>query len=212
MKSTKMSLGNGRRRSAGGNNPRLAIAHPPTFDPAIRLQKKFRYISTTTPSVNVAIAVSNLTQAIVMATAANSSQLLIDSIRLLKVEIWHAAAQGAATTVCEVAGSQSTPGPENRKSDICVGVQPAHVQWRPAPLSNASFWQDNQSSLELFRITCPATAIVDVTVELIFLFNVGDAVLGPTPAGATTGVIYGTTLDGNGLTGNLKPAEWTLLP
>jgi len=207
----KKSLGNGRRRGVGGF-PRQAIAHPPTFDPSIRLLKKFRFIQGGTPSANVAISSLNLVQMIVMAKTAVTTALLIDSLKLLKVEAWQATAQGSAATSVDVSGPQSLAGPENRKTDISVGVQPAHVVWSPAPQSASSFWIDSNSSQEMFRISCPPTTIVDVTVELILLFNPGEATAGPIPAAATAGVIYGCTLDGNGLTGNLTPADWTLLP
>lgn len=105
----------------------------------------------------------------------------------------------------------ATAGPTNRKSDVSMGVTPAHVRWNPAPLSVADLWYEAGAvSQGLFTITYPADCIVDVTIDYIMQCD-DPAIVGPVPAGASVGVIYGVPLDGL-IPGHFQPVDYIALP
>jgi hypothetical protein len=59
----------------------------------------------------------------------------------------------------------------------------------------ASFWQNVSISEELFKISCPTSSYIDVTLELTLWNNEG-AGLNTTVALATLGDMYYMSLDG----------------
>lgn len=210
MKTSSKARGRGRNRSQGSRNAG-ALSHPPQIHPSVSGSKTFRFQAANSVA-SVAVTSGRLLDLLVMAGSAITSFLLFSSIRLRKIEIWGAPAQGGVAEVCRVEGTG--PGPENVKSDISMGVTPAHVHWNPHPDSVTTLWQNanGSSNSSLALITAPQYAVVDVTIDYIMDFLSGDVTAGPTPAGATPGQFYGTTLDGNGLTGSLVPSDYVQLP
>lgn len=176
------------------------------------MAKVFRFASNLAMS-DTSITVANLLNLLVVALTAATTTRLFRSIRLRKVEAWAIGAQSAASEVIQISGLGD--GPANFRSDVSMGITPAHVIWRPAPMSRSSLWYDTGSSEadNLFDITVPVSAIVDVTVEFIVQNpEVAGPAAGPIPAGATPGSLYGCTLDGGGLAGHLVPSDYVLLP
>jgi hypothetical protein len=184
------------------------LSHPAQINPAISGSKKFRFTPTSAAN-DVLINQQELLTVIVMATSAATSANLFSSVRLRKVEVWAAPAQGGASSSVMVSGFGT--GPENRKSDRSMGVTPAHIAWSPAPHSLADLWYSAASpiSSNIFYITAPVGAIIDVTLD--YVIDCEDSVnAGPVPTGATAGVVYGLPLDGLG--GVMPPADYVLLP
>jgi len=183
------------------------LSYPPSISPAIRVNKTFRF--TAQSATSKTITQTNLQQLLVVANTAATSSVLFSSIRLRRVECWASPAQGAAPVEVSIFGVQA--GPENRKSDVSLGVTPAHVRFRPAKNSTADLWYESNSlgSQSIFTIQFPATATVDVNVDLV-INSTGTSVAGPIPAGAVAGTLYGVPLDGIG--GTLTPVDYVLLP
>jgi hypothetical protein len=206
-------MNSGRR---GTRNPRVgrlavagALSHPPQIHPAISGSKKFRFTASGGADVQSVITQTNLANLLVVATSAVTTSRIFSSVRLRRVEAWCLPAQGLTSQLLSIAGTGA--GPENRKSDASMGVTPAHVVWSPAPLSVADLWFEVGGTLSMFQLTAPGASIVDVTLD--FIQNCEDAsTAGPVPAGATAGVWYGCTLDGNGLTGSMLPVDYLTLP
>jgi len=202
------SLGGGKRRIRFGPRAQLgAVSHPPQLKPAIAISKTFRFQSNA--AVTGPISAAELSGVIVMATTATTSAYVITSARLRKVEAWALPTQGGGGSEIEISGPITTPGPENRVTDISMGVTPAHCRWHPAPNSVPDLWFLNTTNQPMFEIAVPANATIDVTMDLVLNFS--DAPLaGPVPAAAVAGTIYGVPLDGFG--GHLLPVDWTVLP
>ncbi len=208
QKQSKTVLGGGRRKNSGGPRFQVAQPHPPPLRPAFSLSKTFRFQATGAVTYE-SITQTNLSNLIVVALTATTSAKVFSSARLRKVEAWCAPAQGGAGAEIQIVGPNTSPGPENRKSDISMGIQPAHVRWNPVPNSTPDFWFSQAGSAEMFQLTCPTDTVVDVTLDLILNFS-ETATAGPVPVGATPGEWYAVPLDGLG--NNLPPVDWTVLP
>jgi hypothetical protein len=196
------------RRRGNGTANAGALSHPPQIRPAISGSKTFRFQGQSSQT-NQAITQANLLDMLVMALSSTTTALLFNSVRLRKVEMWVAPAQGSGGAVLACAGTVA--GPTNRKSDASMGVTPAHVKWNPAPNSISDLWYEaGSASQSLFTLTYVADAIVDVTIDYIIACD-DTAIAGPVPAGATPGTIYGVSLDGIS-SNQLQPVDYAILP
>jgi len=197
------------RRTGQASANAGSLSHPPQIRPAISGSKTFRFNTQANAASEEAISQANLVDLLVMATSASTSALLFNSIRLRKVEMWAAPQQGGAPAHISVTGTVA--GPTNRKSDVSMGVTPAHVRWNPSPNSIADLWYEaGASSQSLFTITAGNETIVDVTVDYIVQCD-DNAIAGPVPSGATAGVIYGVPLDGIAAA-IFVPVDYVVLP
>jgi len=162
-------------------------------DPAVRTTKVLKFECGT--SGTYTLLTSTLLELLVVANSATTTSRLFESARLVKVEAWSLGLLGAAPEVISIAGFGV--GPENRQSSMSMGIKPAHVVWKPAPLSFDGLWQSNGvgETNTLVELVLPSTAMLYVTIE--FIMQCDDAVVdGPVPAGAVVGQIYGVPLDG----------------
>jgi hypothetical protein len=200
----------GRRRGLGSSTSRAAgsaLSHPPQIRPAIAASKTFRFAVTGSPVAQSVITQTELANLLVVATSSTATSRVFSSVRLRKVEAWALPVQGNQPQSVSISGIGA--GPENRKSDQSMGITPAHVRWNPAPNSVADLWFEVGGSLNMFEITAPTAAVVDVSID--FIQNCADtATAGPTSVGATAGVWYGVPLDGLG--NFVLPVDYVLLP
>lgn len=188
----------------GGGN------HPPMLRPQYSGSKTIRFQSSNTVAA-VLVTAQNLLQLTVVALTSTATSRLWSSVRLRKVEAWCIGAQNAASEKLSIVGVGA--GPQNFVADLSMGVQPAHVVWRPSAASLASFWYEQgvRETDNLFQISAPASTVIDVSVDWI-MDTASGFIAGPVPAGATAGDIYCATLDGNGVTGVIVPQDYTPVP
>lgn len=154
----------------------------------------------------------NLLNLVVMATAANQSNRIIEAIRLRSVEVWTSPpALGTAPASCSVEWVGSN-APSTLSSDTSMGVLPAHVKTKPPPRSSDQWWSMSgaDETDPLFTIIAPAESIADVAVTLRFVDNEA-ATAGGVPAGATVGQVYYDYLDGIA-SGTWAPVGVAILP
>lgn len=202
------------RSSVRSMGPRAGgpLSHPPQLHPEITGSKIFRFQST--GAFSGTITMQFLLQLFVIALTNATSSRLWRSIRLRKVSAWLAPSQGGAAAEISIAGIGA--GPENRVADSSMGVTPAHVVWRPAVQSLAGLWVQSGAQayggegVGMFEATFPTNTVIDVSLDYIFA-DEDTAVSGPTPAGATAGVVYVVPLDGSAA-GVLVPQDYNALP
>jgi len=207
-------------RAAHGISPKKArssrgsslgvIPHPRSFDPAIRVFKTLRFRANAGTGVFYSITTKNLLQLLVVAASSTGSYRLVQSIRIVRIETWADPAIGSAGSV---AISGLGVGPENRVTDQSMGVQPAHVVWRPLPGAQNSFWLQNgatESNIQ-FEILASTGQVIDLTVELILQCDDTPTANADTGSGMTTGTLYCNYLDGL-TSGVLQPVDFQPLP
>jgi hypothetical protein len=198
------------KRSRARSGRRTDIPHPPQTKPDIRVTKIFRFLSNLARSDQLLTAAELFNQ-LEIATSATSTVRLINAVRLIKMEMWCAAAQGSAPNFLQITGASNSPG--EMVSDTQMGIEPAHVVWRPDPKAQSSMWKvsGTDDAQNLLYYTCPSNTVVDVTLELILLMAGEASVAGSVPVGATLGTVYSDYLDGISLA-HVVPEDWPLLP
>jgi hypothetical protein len=186
------------------------IPHPRSFDPSIRVTKTFRFRANAGTNVFYTITTKNLLQLLVMANSSTTSWRLVQSLRIVRVETWADPAIGSAGSV---AVTGIGVGPENRVTDQSMGVQPAHVVWRPLPGAQNSFWLQNGATEtnSQFEILASTGQVIDLTLELILQCDDTPTANGDTGSGLTNGTLYLNYLDGL-TSGVLQPVDYVPLP
>jgi hypothetical protein len=206
------------RRSSSTRSRSTARDEPPQLSPEIRLSKIIRYQrSGNAAGGNIPITAGNLLNTFVVAITAATTSRLIRSLRVVKVEAWQPpiALGAGAQALLSITGTGL--GPENVSSDLAMGIRPAHIVWKPLPLSQVGLWLESgeaeANGIFVFDAAVLQGTIVDVTIEFILADIADSAVAGPVPAGATAGQLYVPPLDGNIGAGALfVPVDYTLLP
>jgi len=198
-------------RSNGGKASRsslVRLSKPPMIHPAISVSKVIRFQSNAAGGPT-AITVANILNTLVVALSATTTSRLVQSFRLRRVSAWSIGAQNAASEIITIAGFGV--GPENRAEDASIGVEPAHVEWKPKKGAFNDLWQQTgyNEAQSLFVITFPNSCVVDVLLDLILVCD-DTSTAGPVPAGASAGFLYCTNLDGLG--NKLVAVDWPQLP
>jgi hypothetical protein len=201
-----------KRVNSRSSGRRTAIPHPPPNKPEIRVTKTFRFVAGAARS-DQALTFAELLNQLEVATTATTTVRLINAVRLIKLEIWAAVAQGAAPSLLQITGSGGGPG--SIVSDTQMGVEPAHVVWRPPKTSRAALWGVSavDDATVLCEYTCPVNAVIDVTMEMVLLSAIvgGPATAGSVPVGAAVGALYCDYLDGISLA-HVAPEDYPTLP
>jgi hypothetical protein len=191
---------------------------PPTYDPNFRVVRKMRFVASSTPSSIVPVTASSLCEAFGgTCVVANAFAVpVFGFIRIKKIEAWGAPA-GVSTpsTTSLVWGYQNSIGVPNfgtnkEVSDVSTSSQfPAHIVATPPEGSLAALWQPRCDAAGarrvgagnvLFSIYSQASAVVDITAELV-MYDLGHAQTSTTfivNAGNAVGAFAYTPFDGIG--------------
>ncbi len=131
----------------------------------------------------------------VVATAATTSVVLSNAVRLKKVEIWGPVATAGTPVTAAIDWNTSSTtlnlfSPGSAVSDSSVSFdRPAFVTAKPPQESSSAKWQSALSDVTVVTIACPAGSILDFHLNFVINDN-GAPVAGPTLSGATLGQIY----------------------
>lgn len=194
----------GNRNGGNRNDPN----QPPSFDPALRVTKKLRWVFNPAPGgavISASVTSDMVIQWLIHAITVVSSACLFQAVRIIKVEVWAAQSQLSAT--------QISAGLLNFKwgatingiispvfvNDTSIGVsEPMHISTHPPKDSSVAMMTTGNAQIAFTLNTnnAVASAVVDVTVEGI-MANGGAFVAGPVIAGATPGVTYQRSFDGS---------------
>ncbi len=162
----------------------------------IRLSHKYRFVAST--AFNGQIFPIGLIGACGgVCTVTNTTiSLLVESLRLKKIEVWSAPATQGASSTCTVEWSGSDNSPNVEVSDTTISVaRNAHLVTSPPNLSLASFWTTPTSSNALFSLTCPINSIIDIWLDEV-LADQASALGTTTVATGVLGELYFLPLDG----------------
>jgi hypothetical protein len=157
----------------------------------------FRYVANNGATGQSISRAQLLNSSIMNVSGSTTNYRIINAIRVNRVDMYVAgpAPPGSNTVQLEWV---STYGPSKLISDTSVSsAQVAMIRSKPPPQSLASFWslrQANESDTLMF-LTCPASTIVDVSVNIV-LADDSVAVSVSTSSTGTIGVLYATYLDG----------------
>lgn len=163
-------VSNNRRSQSGGRAN--AIVAPAPFQASLTFSKKFRFsvadpTSITLNSVQIVQFISLPKTPI----PASGTVALIDRFKIRKVEIFGPMAQDLVPVTVKLEYlSQSAGFTTSSKlySDTSMSsAGAAHLNVAPEPESLASKWVSYATSVDLVRLTVPAQAIVDITLDIV---------------------------------------------
>jgi len=136
-----------------------------------------------------------------MATTATNLAPMAESFKLNRVRVW--GSPSSVGTACSVQvnwfPSASTsltyvPGLEYISTSCNTAVN-AYISCKPPKNSLASFWQNSQSNLALFKLTVPAGGIIELDVSFILLTNDLLPTAYTTSTTMSVGYVYVVALD-----------------
>jgi hypothetical protein len=174
----------------------VTIPRPPTFDPTLTHQGRFRYLVNT--SVAQPISYQNLMDTQVIAISAVAGVQMYDCVRVKRVEIWAASSGGAVTCSIQFLGkSTGFQGDQKAYTDTALAVgEPLHVVAKPSKWAQAAQFQTS-STATAFYITCPSGACVDLVLEFRNNYDASPTVgLTNGIVGASAGDMYYRGFDG----------------
>jgi len=184
------------RRQRGREQGRQMIPHPPPITSfGITHSVKLRFTATAAANQTV-VTFTNLMDTINIALTTVTAAQLFSRVRMRKVEVWATPVLGTAvTTQVEFVGSAvGNEGDTKIHTDTSMGIEPAHVVARPAARSGLALFNTGSAN-EAFRLTCPAGAVIDVSLTFRGLPGVFTATQNA-PVGAVAGGWYYRGLDG----------------
>jgi len=209
-------------RSMGKIDSRVSAhmaAMPPQLRADVRTGHTFRFTNINTSPYTWTVNRANMLDLLVMNTSTSTTNYrLIDAIRINRVSIYPiAGAVDSAMTTTTLAW-QSTYGPDTNISVTSTPLWPKCLRTRPPKLSLASFWSQSGSneSDNLFTISIPVGAIIDVQVTLVIQNNIlsQDApVVRTSTSTGSAGSVYAVYLDGfsGGAARKLQPVAYQAL-
>jgi hypothetical protein len=171
------------------------IPHPPPAVTTLTHKGRLRFISNAAFAGN--ITWQNLLDAVNVSTSATTANDLFWMVRVKRVQIWCNGLTNTTQTIeLSFTGTvNGLIGDEKMHSDMSMGIEPAYVDARPDPKSQAAQFQTAYSTPAWF-MDIPAASVIDVTVEYRNNFvGAAPAVLAP-PVGATAGQVCLRGLDG----------------
>jgi len=173
----------------------VAITHPPQIqDYQVRHSVIQRFVSNA--AVATAITFQNLLDTILMVTSVITAADVFYAVRIRKVEMWCAPAQGAPSSVSLQFASAAAGfvGDQKFHTDTAMGVEPAHVTAKPSARSLASEYQISSAAVA-FVVACPTGTTIDVHLSYVGNFGESVAAQNAVVAGAT-GQLATRGLDG----------------
>jgi hypothetical protein len=179
---------------------------PPTINPQLTHQQRFRFQCTTAGFQNITFA--DLLDLFLVATSATAVYDIFDAVKVKSVEIWAASVSfGAPLSIAlefNGANAAGLSGSAKAYSDTVMSTEPAHLLCKPGKNTASGMWNESSSNVA-FSITVPVNAIIDV--DLSFRNLVSPPQLAQVVAvGATAGQFYYRGLDGVALATTKFPA------
>jgi hypothetical protein len=176
---------------------------PTPFKDVISTFQKFRFQSNAAFN-ETNFGANDLLDLVFLATSSTNGSRVLDSVRLVSIEMWGAMASTLVPVTVEIeyvfggAAAGGAGGGDASRSSTTIGSDhPAWVKLPPPPYSNAMFWQGSGASNNLFQLTGPLNCIIDITLEIRFNNTLATSALqNPTLVSATAGALYVGGLDG----------------
>ncbi len=190
---------------------RAGTPFPPQLQATLQIDKVVRFKASAALS-DVTIAAANMLNVLAMALTATTSARLPQTVKLRKLEAWAPPSTDGTPVVLsveDVAAGLGFSNSSRRVEDVTMGQnRPAHIVWKPSPLSLASKWLDLNGS-SIFRLNGPSGTTVDV--HLSWVLQDGETpVSAGALVGATAGQLYMRALDASG-SGLLVPVSYVTL-
>ncbi len=190
---------------------KAGTSQPRPFQSTFLVSKVIRFQASAAQTANVTLR--DLGDLWCTATAANAAYQNANAFRVKAVEIWGPPASTLVpvTVSIEFSGlSAGSTGPSREISDTSVGAsRVAHIYARPPRDSMASLWQPTNTTAELFSITIPTNAIVDLHITYVVRDDGSALAVGSAVAGATTGANYIRVLNSNSGGTTLTPVSYS---
>jgi hypothetical protein len=167
----------------------------PSLVETIGCHHKFRFKSSGAP-VDEDITPRLLCGLYCVAVSTSSLSAVFDHVILRRIEMWAPTAADNLPVTCRIewAGNVDTGDSRIHEATTATSSVPAHLVVRP-PASLLRFPCVYTDTTSLYKITCPANTIIDVTVDYIGGDSGVNSVLyGVT--GVTAGAMYYGRLDG----------------
>jgi len=165
--------------------------------PQLTHHQRLRFTNPTVASTSVSI--TNLLDAMLVATTGTQGFQLFDQVKVKSIEVWGIVAQGGtipANIALTFSGNTTGDAGDGRViSDTSMGVEPAHVFARPEKLSAAAMWQASSTVMNVFNIQAPAGSVMDVEVSYRNT-EVAPTAVTNALVGATAGQFYYRGADG----------------
>lgn len=196
---------NPRKRQGTARRSVATISHPrPLNSYEVKHTQTLRFIASAA-AAGTTISFANLLNAISMATTAVAPFSVFTAVRLKKVEMWAVPILGTAVSVSSQIADTTTGiiGDFRTHTDSSMGIEPAHIAFRPSPKSEVSFFQASSGNVA-FNITCPAGTVIDITCDFRNLPGTAGSA-GVASVGATVGSIFYRGLDGIAIAGTNFP-------
>jgi hypothetical protein len=176
---------------------------PTPYKDVISTFQKFRFQSNASFS-NTNFNAADLLDVLFLATSSTNGSRVLDSIRLVNIEMWGAMASTLVPVTVEIeyvfggASAGGAGGGDASRSSTTIGSDhPAWVKLAPPEHSNAQFWQGSSASNNLFQLSGPLNTIIDITLEIRFNNTLATVSLqNPVLVSATAGALYVGGLDG----------------
>jgi len=184
------------KQRRGPAKSRGLIPHPPPLqDMGLKREVRLRFL--TNAAFAGQITFENLLDCINVAATATTAYDLFYAVRVKEVEIWANALANASATVSLVFNGTTAGGLGDQKlhTDSSMGIEPAHVKARPAPMSLAAMYQIATAS-NAFDLVLPMGSIIDVSLSYRNPFLGNQVTVQNAPVAATAGVLYARGLDG----------------
>lgn len=143
---------------------------PPDFQPEIAVGTVIRY-KASQAITSGQIQVSDLLRSYFIATTSTIGYSILAAVKVKRVEVWGAMASDLSPITVSVEFNSDGVETGARKvshSDSSMGVTPAFVSAKPVKDSIAGKWQGENSTQNLFLVTCSANSIMDIHVTLVF--------------------------------------------
>jgi hypothetical protein len=182
------------RRGMARPKTSRALNGPAQIRSNIELRHTFRYVATSSSSVNV--DTSQILSALgVMGITNTSVRDFCSSFKVNHLTIYTPPAAVGSSATCSITWPGANNSPPREYSDTSVSVStPAMVSCSPPPQSLASFWQTGTGQT-LFRLIAPSGSIIDMSVSY-FLADSNSAGTATTVITSVAGVVYYLPLDG----------------
>lgn len=180
---------------------RAPILAPPPVTGDVRFTKKQRYVVVTNATA-APIKRSDILNAYLMVTSANTAYSILEGVRIVSVEIWLPANTAATNALAGEFTWLSDQGmPQTQVFVSNSTTMGTHWKGSPPPNSLASFWSSQNSAnltQNMFYVNLPRETVLDVTFECLIQNGAqGGALPGAVilAAAGSVGVLYARTLD-----------------
>jgi len=209
--SNKKSASRGRQpRNQNGEGALMHITHPPQIN-GIELRHSTTLRFVTTAAVSTSVTFQNLLDTLLVATTATAGTDLFQTVKIRRVRLWASPLLGSAVSVSVEFSGQTAGavGDQAIHNDTSMGIQPAHVDARPAPRCLASNYQLSSTAVAM-SLQGPAGMVVDVELTFRSQYVAVNAAAQNALVGATAGSQYLRGLDGLAVATSKYAADYAI--